>query len=71
MSKWFSITGEVLVCTIKEEEYGRMLADCYLAGEANLSTELLERVLWGCYDSVDRQQGFTCASIRVLMYFCS
>lgn len=41
----FAKTGEVLVRAIKEEKYGRMLADCYRAGEPSLCTELLERGL--------------------------
>jgi endonuclease YncB( thermonuclease family) len=45
VSQWFSRPGEVLVRTTKEEKYGRMLADCYRAGEPSLCTQLLERGL--------------------------
>jgi micrococcal nuclease len=45
VSQWFTKPGEVLVRTTKEEKYGRMLADCYRAGEPSLCTELLERGL--------------------------
>ncbi len=31
--------------TIKEEKYGRMLADCNSEGEPSICTELLERGL--------------------------
>jgi micrococcal nuclease len=45
VNQWFAKPGEVLVRTIKEEKYGRMLADCYRARETSLCTELLKRGL--------------------------
>jgi len=42
VTQWFTKPGEMLVRTIKEEKYGRMLADCYREGEPSLCTELLE-----------------------------
>ncbi len=45
VSGWFARPGAVLVRTVKEEKYGRMLADCFREGEPSLCTELLERGL--------------------------
>lgn len=45
VNAWFGRPGAVLVRTVKEEKYGRMLADCFREGEPSLCTELLERGL--------------------------
>jgi micrococcal nuclease len=45
VSDWFVRPGAVLVRTVKEEKYGRMLADCFREGEPSLCNELLERGL--------------------------
>ena len=48
VAQWFEQPGPVLVRTIKEEKYGRMLAGCYREGAPSLCTELLERGVLRC-----------------------